>query len=57
MMAKVESNGSPFCIPNIDLKIFHALVKLTARKNTQVIFTKKKVNSAKFGSISFKVKN
>ena len=46
MMASVVSNGSPLCIPNIDLKISAAFVKVLARKNTQVILIKKKVNNA-----------
>src|SRR5688572_26970652 len=43
----VANKGAPlFCIPNMDVNILHAESKSGQRKNTQVIFTRKNVNSA-----------
>src|SRR5437762_2492173 len=43
----VGSTGIPlFALPNIDESILHAVEKFCARKNTQVIFTRKNVRRA-----------
>jgi len=47
IMANVANRGlAPFVKENIDIKILPAPSKVDARKNTQVIFTRKKVNRA-----------
>src|SRR5688572_2078242 len=54
IMARVVNKGDPFSpAPNMEVSNRHAVVKSCARKNTQVTFTRKKVNKASMNRFTF----